>query len=472
MTSPDHRSPTVGPRRRRSSALHHLAVDEHGSQPAAGPSGCVRPAGPRSSGGPRDDARCGRRRAPAPSTIRSTTPAAAPCRATSVAQPGHAAHAAPGRVGRRPGGHRRPGRASAPANWKNLGMPAYTPQGMFPSRRPEPVAAGAGADPARDPGTGVEPLAGHRLRVPGVTGNPLIGNYYGLDSTRHDRRRPGTSGLAQGRLRLRRHTGHRRHARWPDRDARRDRAAAPAARRRARLRGQHRRRPADPAGQMEPDPQRRACIINDGDPAGHRELVLRRVGVQLRVLPASQAATAATGPGASAGRTILPTPATTPNRGFFHENPLDATHPQDWPYPEKVIGFAAFPPALLEAPETHVAAYRAAWWPGDGNAAARNRADAKPPKDLFCVNELLVQPRARHQHRRQSGINRRYLLAQGRDRSVRREVLVQRQRHVEDGLPEHVRDARSSASSSATPTRTTEPPTPRRAQMPACRRAR
>ena len=73
------------------------------------------------------------------------------------------------------------------ANWKNLGMPAYRPQTMFPSIPLSRGRRGARADHARHPRPGVQPLAGHGYVVPGVTGNPLIGNYYGIDS----RRRPG-----------------------------------------------------------------------------------------------------------------------------------------------------------------------------------------------------------------------------------------------------------------------------------------
>ncbi|MEU0264243.1 hypothetical protein [Streptomyces sp. NPDC006183] len=75
---------------------------------------------------------------------------------------------------------------------------------------------------------------------------------------------------------------------------------------------------------------------------------------------------------------------------FGSESPSDAAHPQDWPYQEKVLGFAAHPPSYLESPGTMVAAFIAAWWNGgDGNAtikgaAKQNRALVKPPENLFC----------------------------------------------------------------------------------------
>ncbi|MEU3553477.1 hypothetical protein AB0E65_04450 [Streptomyces fragilis] len=56
-----------------------------------------------------------------------------------------------------------------------------------------------------------------------------------------------------------------------------------------------------------------------------------------------------------------------------------AAHPQDWPYEEKVIGWAARPISAMFAPGDFQAGYRAAWW-----TTNQDRADAKPPTDLFC----------------------------------------------------------------------------------------
>ncbi|WUQ08119.1 hypothetical protein OG259_33905 [Streptomyces sp. NBC_00250] len=56
-----------------------------------------------------------------------------------------------------------------------------------------------------------------------------------------------------------------------------------------------------------------------------------------------------------------------------------AAHPQDWPYQEKVIGWAARPISALFAPGDFQAGYKGAWW--NSNA---DRASAKPPVDLFC----------------------------------------------------------------------------------------
>ncbi|WP_240135559.1 golvesin C-terminal-like domain-containing protein [Streptomyces sp. MUM 178J] len=64
-----------------------------------------------------------------------------------------------------------------------------------------------------------------------------------------------------------------------------------------------------------------------------------------------------------------------------------AAHPQDWPYQEKVIGWAARPIAALFGPGDIKAGYRPAWW----NTAA-DRTAAKPPIDLFCNESNFCDP--------------------------------------------------------------------------------
>ncbi|WLW52098.1 hypothetical protein [Streptomyces sp. YU58] len=56
-----------------------------------------------------------------------------------------------------------------------------------------------------------------------------------------------------------------------------------------------------------------------------------------------------------------------------------AAHPQDWPYQEKVIGWAARPISAMFAPGDFQAGYRPAWWTTNAD-----RSNAKPPVDLFC----------------------------------------------------------------------------------------
>lgn len=64
-----------------------------------------------------------------------------------------------------------------------------------------------------------------------------------------------------------------------------------------------------------------------------------------------------------------------------------AAHPQDWPYQEKVIGWAARPISAMFAPGNFQAGYRAAWWTSN-----LDRSNAKPPVDLFCATSNYCDP--------------------------------------------------------------------------------
>ncbi|WIX86352.1 hypothetical protein [Amycolatopsis sp. DG1A-15b] len=82
------------------------------------------------------------------------------------------------------------------------------------------------------------------------------------------------------------------------------------------------------------------------------------------------------------------------NRGPFGANPADFAHPQLWPYPEKVLGFAANPPSGYDMPGHSVPFFRPAWWngtdpdptTGDPGTASVYKALVKPPPLLFCTD--------------------------------------------------------------------------------------
>ncbi|HEX6470883.1 MAG TPA: hypothetical protein VF069_17420 [Streptosporangiaceae bacterium] len=59
---------------------------------------------------------------------------------------------------------------------------------------------------------------------------------------------------------------------------------------------------------------------------------------------------------------------------FLDGTYADASHPQDWPYEEKVLGWAGHPIATLDG-----AGYRAAWWD-----SVADRTAVKPPVPEFC----------------------------------------------------------------------------------------
>lgn len=57
----------------------------------------------------------------------------------------------------------------------------------------------------------------------------------------------------------------------------------------------------------------------------------------------------------------------------------DARHPQHWPYPEKVIGWAAYPIVKYTGGEGYEGGYKQAWWTSNDF-----RTSAKPPVGTFC----------------------------------------------------------------------------------------
>ncbi|MFJ6650512.1 hypothetical protein ACIQPS_33200 [Streptomyces sp. NPDC091290] len=283
--------------------------------------------------------------------------------------------------------------ASRAANWKNLGMPAYAPQTLFPT----PTLEGGGRVPAQVM-LGVATQESNmwqaaRSAVPGVTGSPLIGNFYGIDY--YD----GNSGndwdidwseadcgygitQVTDHMRLAgREYGHGGTA-WAydkQRAVALDYAANVAAGLQILVEKWNQTRKA-------------GLSVHDGDPtklenwffalwaynSGFYENVDGNApwGVGWANNPAN--------PEWDAGRT----PFMEDNLG--NEDAADAARPQNWPYPEKVLGFAAHPPTFLESPGVMVPAFLGAWWNGtSGDATVKgsakyNRARVKPPEDLFC----------------------------------------------------------------------------------------
>lgn len=83
-----------------------------------------------------------------------------------------------------------------------------------------------------------------------------------------------------------------------------------------------------------------------------------------------------------------------PNRGpFLDGSPGDAANPQRWPYPEKVLGFAAHSAYFLNSVTQatlgdyfhYATAFAPAWWTSaDKENGEHFRRTVKPPVDLFC----------------------------------------------------------------------------------------
>ncbi|WP_329424220.1 hypothetical protein OG339_27960 [Streptosporangium sp. NBC_01495] len=77
---------------------------------------------------------------------------------------------------------------------------------------------------------------------------------------------------------------------------------------------------------------------------------------------------------------------------FLETGYIDAKNPQRWPYPEKVLGWAGHPLEALESPDTFVVGYRPAWWNGDTTTGPLNRRNVKPPRELFCNSSNYCYP--------------------------------------------------------------------------------
>ncbi|MFF3645398.1 hypothetical protein [Streptomyces sp. NPDC002564] len=282
---------------------------------------------------------------------------------------------------------------SRPANWKDLGMPAYQPQTLF--KKPE--LEGGGVVPAQVM-LGVTAQESNmwqasRVAVPGVSSSPLIGNYYGIDyydgntDNDWDIAWPEADcgyGITQVTDHMRmagREDGHGGAA-W---DYQKQRAVA-----------------LDYATNVAAglqilvakwnDTKKAGLQINNGNPAKIENWSFALWAYNAGFYPNK-------GDGSPWGVGWANNPANPmwdAARSPFmedsagNEEASDAAHPQDWPYQEKVIGFAAHPPSFLEAPGKLVPAFRAAWWNGkEGGAsiegsAVQNRAKAKPPESTFC----------------------------------------------------------------------------------------
>lgn len=260
-----------------------------------------------------------------------------------------------------------------PTNWKESGLSSWSPQGMFP---PIPILGG-GRVPAQvmlgilAQESNLWQASYHAL--PGLTGNPLIGNFYGRpvydedESDDWEINFPDSDcgyGVAQVTDGMRK-AGYERpgHTALPSRKQRAlaiDYATNIAAGLRILQKKWNQTYAAD-------------VIHSDGDPRWLENWFPAIWAYNSGFHPKQ-------GDGSPWGLGWLNNPANPiypANRSFFNEDPHDPAHPQDWPYPEKVIGFAAYSIAKIDGP-----GFRPAWWvSGD----ARERA--KPPIYAFCYME-------------------------------------------------------------------------------------
>ncbi|MEU4448382.1 GDSL-type esterase/lipase family protein [Actinosynnema sp. NPDC050801] len=297
--------------------------------------------------------------------------------------------------------------ASRPANWNNTGLPAYRPQALagglttirspFSNRRiPAQIMLGITAQESNM-------WQATRYAAPGMTANPLIGNYFGI---RYD---PGGDTQDQWDI---------------------DWAAADCGYGVTQVTDGMRLAGKEKPGETAKSPLAQKAIavdyaaniafgvnilaekwnqlyaagmqVNDGDPLNIENWTMALWAYNSGFHPSSDAAANAGKWGLGwtnnpampwykanrapflAKRTLCHTPGCT---YLYEDDYSHAASPQYWPYQEKVIGWAARPISAMEAPGQYVAGYRPAWW-----TTEEGRWAAKPPVDLFCTTANECDP--------------------------------------------------------------------------------
>jgi hypothetical protein len=264
-----------------------------------------------------------------------------------------------------------------PANWKNLGMPSYTPQGLFP-----PLALEGGGRVPAQVMLGIIAQESNMWQapgfvLPGVTGNPLIGNYYGReiydlgeanDWDIHWDKADCGYGVAQITDGMRKAGREKPGETALPYDTQRAVALDFAANVAAGVRILQ-----DKWNQT----RRGGLFVHDGDPEFLENWFFALWAYNTGFYP-DQGGGQPWGVG-WANNPI--NPRYDPDRPpFLEESYDDARTPQFWPYPEKVLGWAGHPVEIPESPDVLVHGYRAAWWASDGARAA-----VQPDPELFCL---------------------------------------------------------------------------------------
>ncbi|MFJ3793989.1 hypothetical protein [Kitasatospora sp. NPDC090091] len=286
-------------------------------------------------------------------------------------------------------------KTSRPANWRNLGMPAYQPQTLFPlvplsggNRVPAQILLGITAQESNM-------WQAARSAVPGVTGNPLIGNYYGINYYDGNSSNDwdvnwakadcgyGVTQVTDGmRLAGKEKPGETALPYQTQRAVALDYATNIAAGLQILSKKWNQTRDA-------------GMVINNGNPAKLENWFFALWAYNSGFYPNAGDyspwgvgwANNPANPEWDAGRL----PFLENQDG--NDNYAAAAHPQDWPYQEKVIGWAGHPLEGLESPGKLVSGYRQGWWNGgDGSAlqygtAKMNRALAKPLESTFCTDQ-------------------------------------------------------------------------------------
>lgn len=273
-----------------------------------------------------------------------------------------------------------------PANWRNLGMGSYSPQKLFPPR----TLIGGGTIP---PQVVLGVLAqesnlwqASRYTAPGNTGNPLIGDFYGTRDTGSIWKIDYTGadcGYGIGQIT----DGMRLPGFERTEGGRKIETALPYEQQRAIALDYTANiaKAVQMLGDKWNELAKAGILANGGDPKYIENWFMVTWAYNSGFHPYVDANT----PWGLGWFNNPINPNYSPSRLPFMEIQADASHPQDWPYPEKINGWAAYGTSLVETqsanPETRqydsrfVSSYTTAWW----NDAAY-RTSAQPRRVLFC----------------------------------------------------------------------------------------
>ncbi|MCX4984470.1 SGNH/GDSL hydrolase family protein [Streptomyces sp. NBC_00572] len=280
--------------------------------------------------------------------------------------------------------------ANRPANWNNTGMSPYSPQVLFPLPvlEGDPNGVVDRADEYHIPAQillGVTAQESNmwqaaRTVVPGVSGNPLIGNYYGIAySASGNQADPWAVNWAKADCGYG-ITQVTDGMRVSDTQLSLKQKEAAALDYSANI-----AYGAQILASKWNETRIAGMTVNGGKPKYIENWFFALWAYNSGFHP--QSAAGSNGGKWGVGWTNNPAnPLWKENRLPFLESSSGgddyshAARPQEWPYQEKVIGWAARPISALFKPGDMQAGYRAAWW---NNNPARTRA--KPPNMLFCT---------------------------------------------------------------------------------------
>jgi hypothetical protein len=255
------------------------------------------------------------------------------------------------------------------------GLNGTTPQGLFPR-----VALSGGGNVPAQVMLGIIAQESNlwqasRYTTPGVTGNPLVGNFYGNDVTSSSfswtadfSKSDCGYGVAQVTDGMRKPAaGQTSRPAVAQRAIALDYASNVAA-------------GLQIISQKWNDTRAAGLVVNDGDPAYIENWFYAIWAYNSGFHPESEKASNSGAWGVGWSNNPA-NPKYAQNRTpFLAGSPSDAARPQNWPYPEKVLGFAAWSLELYEDATKTVSGFVPVTW-----ASNQDRAEVKPPVGLFCV---------------------------------------------------------------------------------------